>query len=186
MSKSAVKTGIAADSEHRGQCLRCDFAGVMPAFTAICYDGSNCDNHEGLAMKLNLVTLAVVIIALTLFGMHTAKLPWTAWRIVGMAIALPAFLLFAAARIELGRAFSVRAKATTLVTTGLYSRIRNPIYFFGAVMILGIIIWTARPWLLLFLAVLIPLQVMRSRKEERVLMQKFGAEYLEYKRKTWF
>ena len=53
-------------------------------------------------------------------------------------------------------------------------------------MILGIIIWTARPSLLLFLAILIPLQVMRSRKEERVLTEKFGTEYLEYKRKTWF
>jgi len=64
--------------------------------------------------------------------MNAAHRPWTAWRIVGIAIAAPAFLLFVAARIELGRAFSVQTKATTLVTTGLYSRIRNPIYFFGA------------------------------------------------------
>ena len=137
-------------------------------------------------MKLNLVTLVVAIAVFVFLGMHAAKLPWTAWRIVGMAIAVPAFLLFAAARIELGRAFSVRAKATTLVTTGIYSRIRNPIYFFGAVMILGIIIWTGRTWLLLVFAVLIPLQVVRIRKEDRVLTEKFGAEYLEYKRKTWF
>jgi len=163
-----------------------DFAGVMPAFTAICYDGSDCDNHEGLGVKLNLVTLAVPIVMLMFLGMYAAKLPWTAGRIVGMSIALPAFLLFAAAHVELGRAFSVRAKATTLVTTGVYSRIRNPIYFFSAVMILGIIIWTGRPWLLLFLAVLIPLQVVRSRNEERVLTEKFGAEYLAYKRRTWF
>jgi protein-S-isoprenylcysteine O-methyltransferase Ste14 len=137
-------------------------------------------------MKLNLVTLAVAIVALMFLGMYAAKLPWTAWRIVGMAITVPAFVLFVAARIELGRAFSVRAKATTLVTTGIYSRIRNPIYFFGAVMILGIIIWTGRAWLLLVFAVLIPLQVVRSRKEERVLTEKFGAEYLDYKRRTWF
>ena len=137
-------------------------------------------------MKLNLVTLAMAIVVFVLLGMHAAKLPWTTWRIVGTAIIVPAFLLFAAARIELGRAFSVRAKATTLVTTGIYSRIRNPIYFFGAVMILGMIIWTSRPWLLLLFAVLIPLQVVRIRKEERALTEKFGAEYLEYKRKTWF
>lgn len=137
-------------------------------------------------MKLNFVTLMVVIIGLVIFGMHAAKLPWTAWRIAGTAIAAPAFLLFVAARIELGRAFSVKAKATTLVTTGVYSRVRNPIYVFGAVMIAGIIIWTGRPWLLLLFAVLIPLQVMRSRNEERVLTEKFGAEYLEYKRRTWF
>jgi protein-S-isoprenylcysteine O-methyltransferase Ste14 len=80
----------------------------------------------------------------------------------------------------------VRAKASTLVTTGLYSRIRNPIYVFGGLMIAGIMIWADRPWLLLGFAVLIPLQVYRSRKEGRVLEETFGASYLDYKRQTWF
>lgn len=137
-------------------------------------------------MKLNLITLAIVIVGLVVFGMRAAALPWTPFRIVGIAIAVPAFLLFVAARIELGRAFTVKAKATKLVTTGVYSRIRNPIYFFGALMILGIIIWAARPWWLVFLAVLIPLQITRIRQEEKVLEERFGDAYLEYKRKTWF
>ena len=137
-------------------------------------------------MKLNLLTLAVVVVGLSLFGVYAAHRPWTAWRIVGIAIAAPAFLLFVVARIELGGAFSVQAKATTLVTTGVYSRIRNPIYIFSGIYILGFIIWLGRPWLLLIFAVLIPVQVARSRKEERVLTEKFGAVYLAYKRKTWF
>jgi protein-S-isoprenylcysteine O-methyltransferase Ste14 len=137
-------------------------------------------------MKLNLVTLAVAIIGLSLLVMHTPHLTWTAWRIAGIAIAAPAFLLLVVARIELGRAFSVQAKASTLVTTGIYSRIRNPIYLFGAIFILGFIIWMGRPWLLLIFVVIIPLQVVRSRKEERVLTEKFGAAYLDYKQKTWF
>ncbi|MBV8496873.1 MAG: isoprenylcysteine carboxylmethyltransferase family protein, partial [Gammaproteobacteria bacterium] len=107
-------------------------------------------------------------------------------RVVGIAIAAPAFVLFAAARIQLGYAFSVQARATTLVTGGLYSRIRHPIYVFGALTIVGIIIWTGRPWLLLVFAVIVPVQVARSRKEERVLTQRFGAAYLDYKEKTWF
>jgi protein-S-isoprenylcysteine O-methyltransferase Ste14 len=137
-------------------------------------------------MKLNLVTLAVVIVGITFFGIHAAHQPWTAWRIAGIAIAAPAFLLFVASRIALGRAFSVQAKATTLVTTGVYSRIRNPIYVFGSLFILGMFIWMERPWLLLIFAILIPLQVVRSRKEEQVLTEKFGAAYLDYKQKTWF
>ena len=137
-------------------------------------------------MKLNLVTLAVVVVGLSLFGIYAAHQPWTAWHIAGIAIAAPAFLLFVAARIELGRAFSVQARATTLVTTGVYSRIRNPIYIFGGIYILGFIIWMGRPWLLLIFAIMIPVQVVRSRKEERVLMEKFGAAYLDYKQKTWF
>jgi protein-S-isoprenylcysteine O-methyltransferase Ste14 len=137
-------------------------------------------------MKLNWLTLVAAVIALTIFAMHAGRLPWTPWRIAGLAIAAPAFVLFIAARIELGRAFSLRAKATTLVTTGIYSRIRNPIYVFGGLMVLGLIVWTGRPWLLLFFLILIPVQVVRSRKEERVLTEKFGAAYLEYKKKTWF
>jgi protein-S-isoprenylcysteine O-methyltransferase Ste14 len=95
-------------------------------------------------------------------------------------------MLFAIARIQLGRAFSVQAKASALVTIGIYSRIRNPIYLFGSLTIAGIVLWANRPWLLLFFVVLVPLQVYRIRKEERVLAEKFGASYMEYKRRTWF
>jgi len=94
--------------------------------------------------------------------------------------------LLVLARIQLGRAFSVQAKATTLVTTGLYSRIRNPIYVLSTLVIAGTIVWTGKLWLLLFLAILIPLQLARSRKEERLLAEKFGPAYIEYKQRTWF
>ncbi|MGD0368740.1 MAG: isoprenylcysteine carboxylmethyltransferase family protein [Acidobacteriaceae bacterium] len=137
-------------------------------------------------MRTNIATLAAVTLALALFVWVSRDLPWTTWRIVGAAIAIPAFLLFAAARVQLGNAFSVQAKATTLVTRGIYSRIRNPIYVFGGLTIAGFMIWAQRPWLLLFFVVLLPLQIFRSRKEEQVLHEKFGEAYVEYKRKTWF
>jgi protein-S-isoprenylcysteine O-methyltransferase Ste14 len=137
-------------------------------------------------LRTNIATLAAVTLALALFVWVSRDLPWTTWRIVGAAIAIPAFLLFAAARVQLGNAFSVQAKATTLVTRGIYSRIRNPIYVFGGLTIAGFMIWAQRPWLLLFFVVLLPLQIFRSRKEEQVLHEKFGEAYVEYKRKTWF
>ena len=90
------------------------------------------------------------------------------------------------ARVQLGSAFSAKAKATALVTTGIYSRIRNPIYVFGAVLLTGIILFSGKFWFLLLLLVLIPMQIYRSRKEEQVLTEKFGDTYLEYKQKTWF
>lgn len=117
---------------------------------------------------------------------HTAALPWTPIRIAGLAIVVPALPLFVLARIQLGGAFSIRAKATTLVTTGLYSRIRNPIYVFGALTVAGFFLWAGKPILLLFFLVLIPLQLRRIRNEEKVLEQQFGAAYIEYKQKTWF
>lgn len=137
-------------------------------------------------MKLNIVTLVVIVVALFLFATYAMNLSWTPTRIAGVAIALPAFILFCIARMQLGRSFSIEAKATELVTTGLYSKIRNPIYVFGAIMTLGVIIWAGQPLLLLFYVVLIPMQIIRARKESQVLEAKFGDAYLEYKKKTWF
>jgi len=137
-------------------------------------------------LKLNYITLAIAVVILPIVFLSFLGLPWTALRIVGLAIAVPCFLLLVLARIQLGKAFSVQAKATILVTTGLYSRIRNPIYVFGSLMIFGFMLWINQPWLLLFLAIVLPMQFLRSRKEAQVLEKKFGAEYLEYKSKTWF
>jgi protein-S-isoprenylcysteine O-methyltransferase Ste14 len=137
-------------------------------------------------MKQNIGTLAVLAVVF-LVVVHSARgQPWTPWHIVGLAIAVPAFLLFVLARIQLGRAFSVPAKASTLVTTGIYARILNPIYVFGGLLIAGIFIFLHRPWWLLIFVVLIPLQLFRVHKEERVLEAEFGDAYREYKRKTWF
>ncbi|MGP8271464.1 MAG: methyltransferase family protein [Terracidiphilus sp.] len=137
-------------------------------------------------MKLNCGTLAVVVLGMLILIVHFWGPPWTVQRVAGVAVAIASFLLLALARVQLGQAFSVRAKATTLVTNGLYSRIRNPIYVFSSLVIAGIILWVDRPWLLFIFAVIIPMQIVRSRIEAKVLEEKFGAAYQEYKRNTWF
>ena len=137
-------------------------------------------------VKLNLGTLFLLLVAALVFAQHAWGMPWTTPRIIGMCIAIPSFLLLCIARMQLGDAFSARAKASKLVTTGLYSRIRNPIYVFGALAIVGVIIWMSRPWFFLVFAVVIPLQAYRARKEAQVLEEKFGGAYLEYRNKTWF
>jgi protein-S-isoprenylcysteine O-methyltransferase Ste14 len=143
-------------------------------------------SREGHFLKLNIATMAVVVILLPFLVLQFWGPPWTALRIAGLGLCTSCLLLVALARIQLGRAFSVQAKASTLVTSGLYSRIRNPIYVFGSLTIAGIMLWINLPRMLLIFVVLILIQVWRSREEERVLTEKFGEEYLEYKRKTRF
>ena len=137
-------------------------------------------------MKLNYVTLAIFVVFLVFVGVWVVHQPLTPMRLVGIVIALPCALLLVVARVQLGSAFSVEAKASKLVRTGLYSRIRNPIYVFGGLALVGLVLLAGQPVLLLLLVVLIPLQVVRIRREEQVLAGKFGAEYEEYKRGTWF
>jgi hypothetical protein len=57
--------------------------------------------------------------------------PWTAMRLAGLLLMTPALILLTVSRIQLGNSFSVSPQATQLVTRGIYSRIRNPIYVFG-------------------------------------------------------
>ncbi|HEY6370595.1 MAG TPA: methyltransferase [Candidatus Sulfotelmatobacter sp.] len=73
-----------------------------------------------------------------------------------------------------------------MVTTGLHSKIRDPIYVFGMVMITGMILILGRPegWLVLIAAVIG--QTIRARREARVLEDAFGDAFREYRRKTWF
>ena len=138
-------------------------------------------------MKLNVITLflALLAFAYAAYFIVTSHHPWTPLKIAGAAIAIPSFVLLLIARIQLGGAFSIKAKAQKLVTSGLYSRIRNPIYVFGGLVVAGLFLYFRPIWLLLFV-VLIPLQIVRSRKEEKVLAEKFGEEYQRYKAKTWF
>jgi protein-S-isoprenylcysteine O-methyltransferase Ste14 len=125
------------------------------------------------------------IVVLDLFWMFRIT-PWDLMRWTGAILMVPSFFLFSVAHLQLGSSFSVSAQARNLVTTGLYSRIRNPIYLFGGLLIAGVLLFLEHPAYLLIFLVLIPLQLVRIRKEERVLEAKFGEVYREYKKNAWF
>lgn len=111
---------------------------------------------------------------------------WTPLRLIGFLLLLLGLLFVGIARFQLGNSFSITPQARQLVTRGLYSRLRNPVYLFGHVAILGLILFLNHPeWLLVFL-ILIPLQILRARAESRVLQAHFGDQYLHYKSQTWF
>jgi protein-S-isoprenylcysteine O-methyltransferase Ste14 len=52
--------------------------------------------------------------------------------------------------------------------------------------VVGMVLMVGRPQLLVILAVLIPMQIVRARREAAVLEAKFGDVYREYRQRTWF
>jgi protein-S-isoprenylcysteine O-methyltransferase Ste14 len=137
-------------------------------------------------MKTNILTSIFLIAALIILGLQFVHQPWPPLRIAGAAIALAALVLILIARFQLGGAFSIRAKASRLVTTGLYARLRNPIYIFGCLFFLGVAMFIPFWPLLLVLIIVIPMQIARARREAAILEATFGEEYRRYRRQTWF
>jgi protein-S-isoprenylcysteine O-methyltransferase Ste14 len=137
-------------------------------------------------MRTNMITLAALLAAVVWVAFHLNLVEWTPVKVAGAALAVVSLGLLVTARFQLGTAFSVKAKASRLVTTGLYAKIRNPIYVFGALALVGVAL-ALENWVLLALVVLLtPVQLYRARREEAVLAEAFGEEYARYKAGTWF
>lgn len=130
--------------------------------------------------------LQIVAVSALLWFVLTGPGAWNVQRYVGTLLILVGIGFIAVARYQLGKSFSVKPEAHKLITTGLYSKIRNPIYVFGMVLIMGVILVLQRPALWLVLVVALIAQTIRARRETRVLEAAFGDAYREYRRKTWF
>jgi protein-S-isoprenylcysteine O-methyltransferase Ste14 len=133
---------------------------------------------------LLVLQFCVVVIVISVVTFRPGE--WSNARWVGLCIAIPAAVLLFVARWQLGTSFSVTPQARALVTHGVYSKIRNPIYVFSGLTLLGVLIALNSRYAFLLLAVVIPVQVIRAHQETTVLEARFGDEYRQYRKGTWF
>jgi len=135
------------------------------------------------------VTIAVVLVifALFFFVPMLRDEPWTPLRLAGVAIALVGLVLLAITHINLGEsfAFGVQPKGP-LVTHGIYSKIRNPMYIFVDVTVAGLLLAANLPWLLVLIPIWAIFQARQAGREAKALQERFGQAYLDYRKKTWF
>jgi protein-S-isoprenylcysteine O-methyltransferase Ste14 len=121
-----------------------------------------------------------VLVAAILLGPRT-----NAW-VAGIILAAISFPLWIVARMQLGSAFSVMPQARRLVTSGLYARIRHPVYVFGTIASMSALL-ALQIWRLFAIGVvLVPITLLRARREQQVLEAAFGDEYRRYRERTWF
>jgi protein-S-isoprenylcysteine O-methyltransferase Ste14 len=132
------------------------------------------------------IAIALAVLLLYLFVPGVKEQAWTASRMAGAFLAVLGYVLVTTARVQLGTSFSIRPEAREIVTHGLYSRIRNPMYVFVDVMLFGLILVLHLYWLFVILAGLAILQGLQARREAKLLQEKFGQAYLDYRDQTWF
>ena len=130
---------------------------------------------------------AIVISVLDLVILQHGRYNLTPVGIAGAAFLLGGLGLYEIAHRALGELFSEVVRITPehkLVTSGPYRLIRHPIYlgeiFFGLSipMILGSL------YGFIIMLIPIPMLIYRIRIEEKMLVSRFGQEYLDYASKT--
>ena len=112
------------------------------------------------------IPLAAGLFAITYIFEISAG-PRNTQRWAGLILALAGLGGVILSRFTLGRSFSVAPKATELVTHGIYSRIRNPIYVSGIFFLTGMLMIFQRPVLWIILPVIGAMQIIRAHREAK-------------------
>jgi protein-S-isoprenylcysteine O-methyltransferase Ste14 len=133
-----------------------------------------------------LVPILYAVLAVIYFVYVSTQITFQAHHIIGAVVTLVAFILWIIARLQLGNSFSLSAQAKGLVTTGLYGKLRHPVYYFSILAAIGLAIFVWNTYMFLFVLLLFAVEIIRIREEEKVLRRTFGKEYLDYRSKTWF
>jgi len=76
-------------------------------------------------------------------------------------------------------------KASSVVTNGIFSHTRNPMYLGLTAVLVGWAVWLSIPWVLLGpVALMLYLTRFQIIPEERVMSSKFGRDYDEYRKRV--
>jgi protein-S-isoprenylcysteine O-methyltransferase Ste14 len=134
-----------------------------------------------------LVGVAMWVAASLLPAAHRAG----EWRFViasvcvgfGISVALLGFWALSQAKTTINPVNPERA--SSVVTGGIYSYTRNPMYLGLTSLLVGWAIWLSVPWVFLGpVALLLYLTRFQIIPEERVMSSKFGRDYDEYRRRV--
>jgi len=136
----------------------------------------------GVAILLPLLNIFTRWLSLADFGLPT----WIGW--VGVVTFTFALWLLWRSHADLGRNWRVTTEITEghkLVTSGVFRYIRHPMYsahfLWGIAQALLIHNWIAG---LVSLVVMLPMYLLRVRREEQMMLEQFGEEYRLYMKRT--
>lgn len=130
-------------------------------------------------------TLAIAIAQRQLVRITGGRRHYPGRKALTIGLGLGAAVLYGAVGIQFGAARTTidprdPHRTTTLVTSGVFARSRNPIYVADTLILAACAAWLGRPVALLGIPVLAAALHPQIRAEEAALRERFGAEYEAY------
>jgi protein-S-isoprenylcysteine O-methyltransferase Ste14 len=135
---------------------------------------------------INVLFVIMFFLWFSWFGMAAIdpyKLNPPSWaRYTGLALFIIGVCLFILSHVKMR---GQKADQNEFVTTGIFSKIRHPMYFGFIIWIIGFPVFTNALFTLASAIIWIPQILYWKSSEERQLVKKYK-EYQEYKKQTWF
>jgi protein-S-isoprenylcysteine O-methyltransferase Ste14 len=148
--------------------------------------------EEDMGVGFMIVTAIFTIIGSAGLALYLLSPPWWTWtaiplgdwiRWLGIVAALVSVIFLIWVHRHLGRQWSLALELQQdhkLITTGPYRYVRHPMYLVIFVYTMGLMMVSLDALVVLFFAFSIWVNYRRIPREEQMLIQRFGDEYLEY------
>lgn len=122
-----------------------------------------------------------------LYFLAPGPLLLTRLPVVGDVLCVAGLVLMAVAFLSLREVIQVPPEPRTdgyLVTSGVYRRLRHPIYTGVVLIVVGLFLREPAAWIAIATAVIIIFLIFKSRFEERLLRERYR-DYAEYMKRSW-
>ena len=136
--------------------------------------------------KAHLIMLAAGLLNAAVLPFWRLSIPKATARAVGYPVfGLGLLLLLLALSVLKGGVSGKIEPVTGLVTTGIYARLRHPLYVSFAISMLALdLLFASVSGILVTLFAFLPGMVWRARLEEQALARRFGEAWREYARRV--
>ncbi len=141
--------------------------------------------RDRIKEKLINVLIHILIFILIIVYRNQFFVESMAYNSIAISIIILGFIILYAASKTISKALA--PNPPKLITTGIYSIIRHPLYLSKIVIYIGLALYFKSVLgIILILVFLIPLTIITIRNEEQKLIKYFGDKYTKYKKKTLF
>lgn len=131
------------------------------------------------------IILHLVVLAIIVFYTGQFFLPnYLIYSSIGLIVL--GLIVLIAAKVAMGRV-TVNIRPEKFISSGIYSKIRHPIYLGIKMIFLGLALaFTSLLGLFFVIVILFPYHIYRAIREEKEMNIEFPSRYFNYKKRTWF